>query len=427
VKAHVSKEIANAVVDPNTYADDDYLQSIFKELRNNAPVAWAEPDGFDPFWIVSRYEDIRRVSLNNSLFASGIRQTTLTSKIELAKVQSMTGGSPFLVKNLINMDGATHKEYRFLTHAWFQSASLRQRADQIKAAALESVIRMAAMDGYCDFAADVAFIYPLHNIMSILGVPQEDEPKILNWTKELLGSDDPEMSRAGAVGRNNAEERLRARLEVFSEFTGYLEALRRARILHPQENDLASIIANSIISGQPISPQMAVNYYLIVATAGHDTTAASIACTMWAFTQNRDLLPKVKARPDLIPGLVEESVRWATPAKHFLRTATSPTQLRGQQIAEGDLLMLCYPSANRDEERFDRPFEFDIERGPGQMAFGYGGHVCLGQHLARMEMISFWDTLIPRLNSVAAAGPSRLVASRLSSGLKTLPIRFETN
>jgi len=80
VKAHVSKEIANAVVDPNTYADDDYLQSIFKELRNNAPVAWAEPDGFDPFWIVSRYEDIRRVSLNNSLFASGIRQTTLTSK-----------------------------------------------------------------------------------------------------------------------------------------------------------------------------------------------------------------------------------------------------------------------------------------------------------------------------------------------------------
>src|SRR5271168_906717 len=325
------------------------------------------------------------------------------------------------------MDGDTHREYRFLTQSWFQPANLRQRADQIKAAAREFVDNMAGMGGYADFAPDIAFLYPLHIIMGILGVPREDEPRILNWTKQLLASDDPEMNRSGAGGANSEEERLRARFEVFSEFIAYLETLRQARVGEPQEGDLASMIANAVISDAPISPEMAVGYYLIVATAGHDTTAASTACAMWALTQDRELLPKLKAQPDLIPGFVEESVRWATPVKHFLRTATSSTQLREQQIAKDDLLMLSYSSANRDEEKFDRPFEFDVERKLGQIAFGYGAHICLGQHLARLEMTTFWETLIPRLKSVEAAGPARLIVSNLSSGLKTLPIRFEFN
>ena len=419
------RDVANAVVDSRTYADYDRLHAILSDIRANKPLAWAEPDDFEPFWFVSRYEDVKTVSRKNSLFTSGAKQTILMDNGELAQVKAMTGGSPHHSLDLIHMDGPQHSKFRQLTQGWFQPATLRQRDDRLKAVALEFVDRLAALNGRADFASDIAFRYPLRVIMQILGVPADEEPLILKWTLQLFASDDPDLNRTGASSACDKQEQLRAQFAAASEMAAYMGRLREMRIEKPTD-DLSSVIANGMIDGERIIPALAVAYYMIVATAGHDTTASSIACGMWALTQNAELLLKLRRDPALIPGFVEESVRWATPVKHFLRSASETTELRDQSITAGDLLMLSYPSANRDESVFERPFDFDIERQPNaQIAFGYGGHTCLGQFLARTEMINFWEVALPRLNYVKAAGPVRLAASRLAGGIKSLPIRFE--
>ena len=168
-----------------------------------------------------------------------------------------------------------------------------------------------------------------------------------------------------------------------------------------------------------------MSYYIIVATAGHDTTSSSTAGAIWALAENRSEFAKVKADPSLIPGLVDEAIRWMTPVKHFMRSATADTELRGRAIAKGDWLMLCYPSGNRDEEVFDDPYAFRVDRKPNRhLAFGYGAHPCLGQHLAKMEMRILWEELLPRLQSLELAGEPKLTQASFVNVPKSVPIRF---
>lgn len=423
----ISTEIANAIVDSRTYADEDRLHSMLTQIRNETPLIWVEPDNFEPFWLVTKYEDIKTVSSQNALFTSGAKQTILTSNAELEQIKAMTGGRLNQSYTLVNMDGREHKRHRLLTQSWFQPSNLKRRGDRLLAIAQEFADRFAAMAPEADFASDVAFLYPLRVIMDIFGVPPQDEPMILNWTLQLFASDDPDLNLTGASSAGNLEEQLRAQFQAAEEMTAYMENLRQERLANPGE-DLGSVIANATIDGKPISPETAVYYYMIIATAGHDTTASSTACGMWALAKFPELLPQLKSDPSAIPGFIEECVRWATPVKHFLRSASEDTHLRGQTIRAGELLMLCYPSANRDEDVFDRPFEFDIKRkAGGHIAFGFGGHICLGQHLARMELKNFWDAVIPRLQSVELSGTPKLAATRLAGGYKSLPIKFEMN
>ena len=168
-----------------------------------------------------------------------------------------------------------------------------------------------------------------------------------------------------------------------------------------------------------------MSYYVIVATAGHDTTSSSTAGAVWGMCQYPETFAQVKADPSLIPALVDEAVRWTTPVKHFMRSATEDTEIAGQKIAKGDWLMLCYPSGNRDEAVFDAPEEFRLDRGPNKhLAFGYGAHLCLGQHLAKMEMRILFEELIPRLQSLELAGEPAMSYGNFVGGPKRLPIRF---
>ena len=171
-----------------------------------------------------------------------------------------------------------------------------------------------------------------------------------------------------------------------------------------------------------------MSYYIIVATAGHDTTSNTTTGGLWALLEDPDQFDKVKNNPGQIDGFVEESIRWVTPVKHFMRTATGDTELRGQKIAKGDWLMLCYPSGNRDEEHFDNPFKFDVERSPNKhVAFGYGAHICLGQHLGRMEMRILWEELFPRLKSIELAGTPKRTEANFVCGPKSVPVRYQFN
>ena len=422
----VSQDIANTIIDPKAYADGKRVDDAFAWLRREAPLAVVEPTGVRPFWAVTRFADIQDVERRNDTFHNGDTFTTMTTIEAGEKVMQMTGGSPHLVRSLVQMDNPDHFNYRRLTQAWFLPQNLRKLEGRVREIARQFVDRMAAHGDRCDFARDVAFLYPLHVIMEVIGVPEADEPLMLKLTQELFGAADPDMQRnKGAGPVDSVDAGLVNIQQTVAELFAYFTAMSEDRRNIPRE-DLATVLANATIEGAPLGVMEALSYYIIAATAGHATTSGTTAGAMWAMLEAPDQLAKVKANPALIPGLVEESIRWVTPVKHFMRSATEDTELAGTKIAKGDWMMLCYPSGNRDEAVFTDPFKFDIERTPNKhVAFGYGAHVCLGQHLARMEMRILWEELLPRLDEIALDGTPKNMEANFVCGPKTVPVRFK--
>ncbi|MBL8773847.1 MAG: cytochrome P450 [Phenylobacterium sp.] len=419
----IPNDHAANLADPAAYADGR-IHETYRWLRRNEPFGVAEIEGVDPFWVAVKHEDILEISRQNDLWHNGDRNPVLTSKIADQKVREMMGGSPHLLRTLIHMDAPDHLKYRALTQAWFMPQSLKRLEDRIRVIARAAVDKMAAKGGECDFVNEVALHYPLHVIMTILGVPESDEPRMLRLTQELFGATDPELGRRSADADKPPQER-QMDFSVITDFFEYFRRLSESRRANPTD-DLASVIANSTVDGQPISDLEAMSYYIIVATAGHDTTSSSTAGALWALAENPAEFRKVKADPSLIPGLVDESIRWTTPVKTFMRTATADTEVRGRAVRQGDWLMLCYASGNRDEDVFEAPDTFRVDRSPNKhLAFGYGAHLCLGQHLAKMEMRILWEELFPRLKSVEIAGTPALSEAFFVNGPKRLPIRFE--
>ena len=416
----IPKNVADTIALPAAYADHR-IHETYRWLRANEPLGIADIQGVDPFWVVTRHADILEISRQNDLFHNGDRSPTIISQDADRQVREMMGGSPHLLRTLIHMDAPDHPKYRALTQGWFMPQNLRRLEDQIRVIAKAAVEKMAATGGRCEFVQEVALHYPLHVIMSILGVPPEDEGRMLKLTQELFGAADPELARDADTPP--AERKFD--MSVIVDFSNYFRALSEARRAKPTD-DLASVIANSQIDGQPISDLEAMSYYIIVATAGHDTTSSSTAGALWALAENPGELAKVKADPSLIPSLVDESIRWTTPVKTFMRTATADVEFAGRDLKKGDWLMLCYASGNRDEAVFDDPDHFHVDRKPNRhLAFGYGAHLCLGQHLAKMEMRILWEELLPRLSDLALDGTPAMSEATFVNGPKRLPIRFK--
>ncbi|MDU6141047.1 cytochrome P450, partial [Bradyrhizobium sp.] len=304
-------------------------------------------------------------------------------------------------------------------------ANIAKFEPRIREIARATVDRMAAKaaanGGVCDFVADVALGYPLHVIMEILGVPEADEPRMLKLTQELFGPQDPDTAR---VREALSAEVFAAMLQaVVADFAAYFQRITEDRRAHPRD-DLATVIANAKINGEDMPLHDRTSYYMIVATAGHDTTSSSTAGAIWALAEDPAQFARVKADPELIPGLVDEAIRWMTPVKHFMRSATADTELGGRRIAKGDWLMLCYASGNRDEAVFEEADRFRCDRRPNRhVAFGYGAHLCLGQHLAKLEMRILFEEMLPRLSALSLAGPVKMTQATFVNGPKTLPIR----
>jgi cytochrome P450 len=298
---------------------------------------------------------------------------------------------------------------------WFRPKAMRALKVRVDELAKGYVDKMLMVGPECDFVQEVAVNYPLYVVMSLLGIPESDFSRMLKLTQELFGSDGSEFKR----GSSN-EDQLPALLDMF----GYFNGVTASRREHPTE-DLASAIANARIDGEPLSDIETVSYYLIVATAGHDTTSATISGGLHALVENPDQLHRVRDDPGLMPLATEEMIRWTTPVKEFMRTAAEDTAIRGVPIAAGESLLLSYVSGNRDEEVFTDPFRFDVGRDPNKhLAFGYGVHFCLGAALARMEVSSFFSELVPRLKSIELNGNPEHVATTFVGGLKHLPVRY---
>lgn len=418
----VPQELADRIVDPRAYAERDPADAAYSWLRENAPFAKIQPADYDPFWAVTRHADIQDVERQPEIFGNSGRSTILVTAEADRATRQMTGGSPHLVRTLIQMDAPDHLAYRRLTQDAFMPKSLKRIEARVREIARSAVDEMAKFDGRCDFAKDVAFLYPLRVIMELLGVPKSDEPRMLKLTQELFGGQDPDLNRTGGeVDKLASVEHRRA---IFAELEGYFTDLTEDRRAHPRD-DVASVIANAEIKGCPIGHKEAMSYYTIVATAGHDTTSNTLAGGLWALADNPGEFAKMKADPALIAGHIDESVRWETPIKHFMRCAKQDIEINGAKVREGDWLMMCYQSANRDSQVFDEPFHYRIDRSPNRhLAFGYGPHVCLGQHLGRMEMRILWEELLPRIKSFEIDGTPARFKSNFVCGPKTLPIRY---
>ena len=416
------EQIARNLVDPKAYADWDVIHPTYAFLRAEMPVARVSYPGFDPFWAITRQADIRMVSRNNDLFHNNGNRAGLFSQSAFAEQDAIAERVP-PIRSLVNLDGDDHRKLRAITQKWFTPKHIRDLEEPIRAIARKAIGRIRDKEGEVDFVPDVALGYPLSVIRSILGVPEADEALLLRMTQEFFAPSDPDLAREGTVSDDLSQGKSTS-VEALAQFMGYFADLTENRRANPT-GDVASIIANAEIDGQLIDDWDATSYYITVATAGHDTTSASTAGALWALSERPDLVEEIKADPGLIPGLVEEAIRWTTPIQHFMRTAMTDTEIAGQRIAAGDWLMLCYPSGNRDETVFEDPFRFDITRPTGQhLSFGHGGHLCLGMHLAKLEMRIFFEELFGVLGNVELVGEPRRIASLFIGGPKSVPVKF---
>jgi cytochrome P450 len=401
-------EAAKVFADPQAYADEPKLHAALTHLRAKAPVSRVEVPNYRPFWAVTKHADVMDIERNNVLFTNWPRPVLTTAE---GDEMSAAAG----VRTLIHLDDPQHRAMRAIGADWFRPKAMRALKVRVDELAKTYVDKMLAVGPECDFVQEIAVNYPLFVIMSLLGIPESDFSRMLKLTQELFGSDDSEFKR----GSSN-EDQLPALLDMF----GYFNGVTAARRENPTE-DLASAIANARIDGEPLSDIETVSYYLIVATAGHDTTSATISGGLHGLIEHPDQLDRLRDNLDLMPLATEEMIRWATPVKEFMRTAAEDTSVRGVPIAAGESVLLSYVSANRDEDVFTDPFRFDVGRDPNKhVAFGYGVHFCLGAALARMEVNSFFTELVPRLKSIELSGDPQHVATTFVGGLKHLPVRY---
>ena len=406
-------DAAKVLADPKGYADDARLHEALTHLRAHNPVAYVDNPPYRPFWAITKHADIMAIERDNDLWLSEPRPLLATAEADdVLKSQQAAGLG---IRTLIHMDDPHHRKVRAIGADWFRPKAMRDLKVRVDELAKRYVDRMRDIGPECDFVEDIAVNFPLYVILSLLGLPEEDFPRMLKLTQEMFGGDDEEHRRGGST------EDL---LAVLADFFNYFSALTASRRSHPTE-DLASAIANGLVDGEQMSDMDTLSYYVIVASAGHDTTKDAISGGLLALIENPGELARLRDNMDLMPTAVEEMIRWTTPVKEFMRTAAENTSVRGVPIAKGESVYLAYVSGNRDEEVFGDPFRFDVSRDPNKhVAFGYGVHFCLGAALARMEMNSLYTELIPRLESIELAGTPELSATTFVGGLKHLPIRY---
>lgn len=398
----------------SAYVDQDNWHAMAAELRRNQPVVRIEKDGWHPFWVVTRHSDVMEIERQHEIFHNTM--FTILSSQESIRLRRETGTD---VKTLVHMDGAEHTSYRGLTTDWFKAGAIRKTmGETVKELSRVYVDRMEQLSGSCDFAAEVAKWYPLRVILSILGVPEEDEPRILRLAQQAFGTEDDEFGRDDAAAAQDMSG-------VLLEFMVYCNELVERRRKNPT-GDLASTLANATIGGEPLGVIETLSYFMILMTAGHDTTSGALAGGLAALISTPGALQRLHDEPALIDNAVEEILRWTSPVRTFVRVAQQDYVLHDVTIKAGDWVVLSYPSANRDETVFDDPFRFDITRANASrsLAFGFGKHFCLGAQLARMELRAFLSELVSRVDNIEISGPVQHSAGHIVSGVKHLPISY---
>lgn len=395
--------------DNQRWGDIDGWNQACLDLHEAGGIHRIERDGFTPFWAVIDHAALLEIERQPELFTNGPEAVLIDEPTRAARTVD--------IKTLIHMDAPDHNKYRKLTNDWFKPASVKRLNDRLDELSQEALGRLQALGGECDFATDIALPYPLQVILKILGLPTNDYDRMMMLTQQLFGQQDPDLQR----GEGTIEEAQAVLLDFYQYFSGLTEARRDT-----PTDDLASLIANGQIDGAAMPDLETLGYYVIIATAGHDTTSSAMAGGLHALLRHPDQLAKLQADSSLMNNAVEEMLRWTASVRHFMRTATKDTEILGQEIKKGDWLYLSYKGANLDPNVFDDPLAFDIERtnADRHVSFGFGVHFCLGAQLARNEMRNLFSTILPRFESIEVAGETASMKTTFVGGLKTLPIRY---
>ncbi len=401
---------ARDLVDPTRYARDGYPHELWTRLRAEEPVAYFAPPGFEPFWAITKHADILEITKQPLRFSSA------------AGITLRRAGAPVYSSDMVVMlDPPEHGPVRKVANGRFTPRAVRARSDDIDRIALE-ILDDAAPTGAAgdlDFVERIAAPFPLAVIAWILGVPSEDWPLLFRWTNEVIGKDDPEYRREGETAGQTIK---RARGEVHVYFQHLIDR-RRAE----PEDDLVSELIRGEINGSPLTDRQLVAYCELLVEAGNETTRNAITGGLLAFSEHRDQWEKLRARPELLADAVEEILRWSSPISHFTRTATEDCEVRGTKIAAGQQLALYFASANRDEEVFEDPFAFRVDRRPNpHLAFGFGEHFCMGALVARVELETIFRHLLARLEWFEVAGAVERLSSIVNGSIKHLPLQFRT-
>lgn len=403
------------ITNPATFANPDAVRALFHRLRREAPVTYVDTGQHTPFWLVTRHEDIKAIENDSETFRAGPRTIMQSLAQEANNLRAF--GDLNGLKTLVHMDGDEHRKHRIIAQSFFSRTNIENLRARTREQAKVFVDKMAAMNGACDFAGDIAFWFPLRVVLSLMGVPREEDAHILELTQKLFGFFDPD------IGVDNASD-AEALPAVIGAFAGIVTKLIEERRARPTD-DLASVLAHAEIDGQPIDGFKQLSYFILVTTAGHDTTSASIAEGMKALIDHPDAMATLKANPAYLPNAADEFIRLAAPVKHFLRTPIKDVEISGQTIKAGETIMVSFDAGARDPALFENPDTPDVTRPVNQhIAFGFGPHVCLGKYLARMETEEFFAELLPRLEEISLAGPAEYMQGAFVSGIKKLPVRY---
>jgi hypothetical protein len=408
------------LIDPAPYGENGPPHDTWAKLRADSPVHYCHPRDYPPFWAITKHEDICRISRDPDNFLSYPGITHPRNDIEIDRNDGVGA-----MRTIIEMDPPRHREVRKVASPSFTPRAMKHIDAIVDQSAKDLVDELAARggEGECDFAMDVAVRHPLRILSTILGISREQEPRILELTNQLFAPDDEEIGLA-ALRSDGEGDPQAAILKLGLELYQLFEPIIADRRANPRD-DLASVLANGTVNGEAMNPMDTLGYYLITFTAGHDTTKNALASGMHQLVVNPDEFAKLKRDPELVPSAVEEVVRWASPVNYMRRTAVNDAMVGDQKIAAGEHVVLFYASGNRDEEVFDAPFEFRVDRSPNRhIGFGHGEHFCLGAHLARRSQRALLRQLARRMEHVELTGEPEWIKASFVVGLKHLPIRY---
>ena len=423
------------ICDTDLYVKYGYPWEAWDLLRKEAPVYWYERPGWEPFWAITKYEDIAFISRSPELFSN--RQRLRLSDLEgieigqRARLRSSAryGHDPEDPPDLVFMDPPQHRTYRRMVSSKFTPRAMQQLETHFDdlgeryVGDFAKVLAAAMPEGdSVDFVHELACKLPVAAICEMAEIPRDDWEKIFRWTEILVGAGDPEYQLPGETreqtGRRNHRE--------WEDYNIRLIEMRRDA--GAEGDDLISMLARARVDGEPLTQHELLSYIMLLLAAGNETTRNAMTGGVKAFLENPDQLKLLAENPDLVESAVEEVLRWTSIVIQFGRTCTQDTEIRGQKIRAGQTVGMWYPSANRDEDIFENPYTFDITRDPNpHYAFGgYGEHFCLGANLARWELRVMFRELIPVMQKMELAGEPEFVAQSLHvGGIKRLPVRYK--
>ena len=379
---------------------------LFARLRRESPVHRHAEQGGPGFWAVTRYDDVVEVSRDSATWSSYAGGTMIADA---------TPEQLFVVRQMmLNMDPPQHTKLRALINKGFTPRMVTHLHGRIGELARAIADRVAPR-GECDFVTEVAGELPSYVIAELMGIPLDDGRELYRLTERMHTAD-------------RSPEGIASGTQAIFEMLSYANGIRAAKRERPA-NDIASTLLAAEVDGEKLTDLEFDMFFLLLINAGGDTTRNLVAGGMLELLHRPDVLRSLRDEPRLLPGAIEEMLRFCSPVVHFRRTATRDVVLGGQPIAAGEKVVVFYASANRDETVFSDPDTFDIGRSPNEhVAFGGGGvHFCLGANLARVEIRAMFTEVLSRLHDMELAGPVERLRSNFINGPRHMPVRFRAH